>query len=66
MFTVKGNKLPDVGSCMSDAEERKRDVKEPFVCDQLHRLAYMNNKKNIGWKLWNNQLGNSSKLCTNI
>jgi len=43
---------------MNDAEERKRDVKETFVCDQLHRLTYINHKKCTGWKLWNNQLEN--------
>ena len=51
---------------MNGAEERKRDIKEPFVCDQLHRLAYMNHKKNTGWKLWNNQLGNGSQRYANI
>jgi len=66
MFAVKGNKLPDAGSCMNDEEERKRDVKKPFVFVQLHRFAYVNRKKNIGWKLWNNQLGNGSKGYTNV
>jgi hypothetical protein len=32
---------------MNDAEDRKRDVKESFVCDQLHRLAYINHKKRV-------------------